>query len=99
MLQGKISAKDLIEDIREGLDDAALMAQYKVSLHVLQGLFKQLVERGLVRQEDLEQRSQGFTCPACRWSSQEPFKECPRCGIIVAKFRPRKTVAPEKVYE
>ena len=95
MSNGKIPAKELIEDIRKGLDDGALMAKYQLSLHVLQRLFKQLIDRGFIRQEDIEQRLHVLTCPACRWSSQEVFEACPRCGVIVAKFRPGKAEAPK----
>lgn len=92
MSNGKITAKELIDDIRKGLDDSALIEKYKVSSQALQGFFKQLKEKGLIKQEELEQRAQIFKCPACNWSSNKKFEECPHCGIIVAKFRPKKSL-------
>lgn len=96
MSNGKITAKELIEDIRKGLDDSALIEKYKVPPQALQGFFKQLREKGLIKQEELEQRSQIFKCPACNWSSKKKFEECPHCGVIVAKFRSKKAVKSDQ---
>jgi membrane protease YdiL (CAAX protease family) len=53
----KISAKTLVADIRAGLDDPALMAQYSLSEQQLNSAFKQLIELGVIGRSDLDGRT------------------------------------------
>jgi uncharacterized protein (DUF433 family) len=43
----RVSAKEILEDIKSGMDDPALMAKYQLSSKGLQRLFKELVGAGL----------------------------------------------------
>ena len=52
----KISAKDLVNDIRSGMDDDGLMRKYEISDQALQRLLKQLLEKGLLNESDLSVR-------------------------------------------
>lgn len=52
----KISAKDLVTDIRSGMDDDGLMRKYEISEQGLQRLFEQLLEKGLMTEADLSSR-------------------------------------------
>ncbi len=51
-----LSAREVIRDIRAGLDDAALMEKYKVTPRGLQSLFKKLVAAGALTQAEVDAR-------------------------------------------
>lgn len=87
----KISAKQIIQDIRSGMDNPALMDKYELSPDRLQTIFKKLVEQGRITQSELGQRialerAVGWRCPNCGEEQPEAVDECPSCGIIVEKF-------------
>jgi len=52
----KISAKDLVNDIRSGMDDDGLMRKYEISDQGLRRLLGQLLEKGLITESDLSSR-------------------------------------------
>jgi len=52
----KISAKDLVNDIRSGMGDDGLMRKYEISDQGLQRLLGQLLEKGLITESDLSSR-------------------------------------------
>jgi uncharacterized protein len=60
MPRPKISAKDVLNDIRAGLDDTALMEKYHLSAIHLESLFKQLVQAGVLKQSELDCRAPLF---------------------------------------
>jgi uncharacterized protein YjbI with pentapeptide repeats len=51
-----IRAIDAVRAIRSGMDDAALMQEFKVSAKGLQSLFNQLIASGILRRSELEER-------------------------------------------
>jgi hypothetical protein len=57
----EISISEAVKDIREGLDDAALMEKYRLAARGLHSLFSKLVSIGQITQEDLDRRMPGFT--------------------------------------
>jgi|GEM_PF-1587401 len=57
MEKRKLSAKEVLEDIRSGISDHELMKKYDLSLKGLQSLFKKLQDCGLVTEAELYQRS------------------------------------------
>ncbi len=86
----KISAKEIIADLRDGLSDADLIKKYDISYKALQDLFGKLVEAGLATKSYFNKRAAqqarvmpqekgAKTCPYCGYSSAEPFKKCPSC--------------------
>lgn len=89
-----ISAKDAIRDIREGMDNAALMRKYGVSEAGLRSLMTKLVKAGLMEQSEVDARLAGgehpvgetWKCPACGTAQPEKQYVCPQCGVIVAKY-------------
>ena len=91
-----ISTKEILADIKAGMDDAALMEKYWLSGKTLQSLFKKLVDTGVLRQNDLEKRTLmseksyaiAWECPACGAPQTKAYDECPRCGVVTAKFKP-----------
>jgi len=51
-----VSAKALVEDVRNGLSDAELVSKYEISYDQLQKFFVQLIEAGHLAQEALDGR-------------------------------------------
>ncbi len=56
MPKTRIDARDAVDDIRAGLDDASLMKKYKVSAKGLQSLVKKLVHAGILQQSEVQDR-------------------------------------------
>jgi hypothetical protein len=86
----KIKAREIVEDIKIGLDDAALMKKYKIDENKLIGIIEKLVSAKLLRKEDLDRRQEKATCPACRFSKKGAFDVCPSCGVVVEKYLERQ---------
>ncbi len=57
----EISISETVKDIREGMDDAALMEKYRLAARGLQSLFSKLVSIGQITREELDLRMPGFT--------------------------------------
>ena len=55
----QLSAKEVLKDIRAGMDDAALREKYKLSDKGLRSLFNKLVETGLLNRSALARRASG----------------------------------------
>ena len=51
MISRKVSQKDIIRDIRSGMDEAAIRKKYNLSLKGLQSLYDKLIEAGLLGKE------------------------------------------------
>jgi hypothetical protein len=100
--QKTVSAKEILADIKRGMDDSALMEKYQLSEKGLQSVFIRLVDLGAVTQEELCKGTSApekivdvaWKCPACGKPQTRQYNECPDCGIIVAKFR--KNAAKEE---
>lgn len=58
MEKRKIRAKEIIGDIRTGMDDAALIAKYGITHMQLTNLFNKLIEKGLLDKSELGERLQ-----------------------------------------
>jgi ankyrin repeat protein len=56
MAGAKINAREVVNDIRSGMDDAALMEKYRLSAANLQVLFDKLVQAGVIKQSELDHR-------------------------------------------
>ena len=52
-----IKAKDVVNDIREGLNDSQLMGKYGLSVKGLQGVFTKLVQAKIILPEELFDRA------------------------------------------
>ncbi len=89
MEKRKITAREVLKDIRAGMDDAALMRKYQLSAQGLQSVLNKMVQAGIVDEEELDARVPLsdrtvdiglFICPACGNIQGREFIECPRCG-------------------
>jgi hypothetical protein len=105
----KVSAKEIVKDIRSGMDDAALMKKYQISAQGLRILYKKLLDMGAITEAELSNRTLAsdktmafaWKCPACGKPQVAGMPECPDCGIVVAKFRERepRQARPQTVVE
>lgn len=59
--RSRINVKEILRDIRSGMDDTSLMQRHQVSSQGLQSLFRKLVEAGLLSQSELDNRSRDFS--------------------------------------
>ncbi len=85
----KITAREIMKDVRAGFSDHELMQKYKLSAQALQSVFTKLVKAGVVGQDELDDRIPVqertvdlglFICPACGNIKGTEFTECSRCG-------------------
>lgn len=53
----KINAKELVEDVRAGMDDGAMMRKYNLSPEQLEMVFEKLVEADFITMQELYERS------------------------------------------
>jgi len=56
----KLSARQVLEDVRDGLSDEQLISKYQLSSSKLQGVFRKLVEQGWLKQSELDARTSLF---------------------------------------
>jgi hypothetical protein len=95
MPKQKVSAYELAADIRSGMDDSALMQKYRLSVQGLQSGLQKLLQAGLLKQTDLDERWSSFAtsvdlvlqCPSCGKPQTEKTDECPECGLVFQKLR------------
>jgi hypothetical protein len=91
MAKRKITGRDVLKDIKAGMDDPALMDKYKLSSQGLQSVFSKLVNAGVLTEAELDSRvpisertvDLGlYICPACGNIQAREFTECSRCGFV-----------------
>ncbi len=93
MAKRTINQKELLADIRSGMDDQALIKKCEISQEKLKALFEKLVENGLVgvgefyKQEPIAPKplSMGWECPVCHTLRLNEFEVCPKCKVYVPK--------------
>ncbi len=90
MAKRKITAREVLRDIRSGLSDPDLMEKYTLSAQGLQSVFNKLVTARVITQAELDDRvpitertvDLGlYICPACGNIQGKEFTICPRCGF------------------
>ncbi len=101
----KLSAKQILADIRLGMDPSELKSKYRLSEKALQSVYKQLTAAGALtesempRLQHLDNRSEAshqlpaepkWRCPACNAPREAEVSECPACGVVVAKYLARQ---------
>ncbi|MBM3300381.1 MAG: zinc ribbon domain-containing protein, partial [Deltaproteobacteria bacterium] len=86
----KVSAKELAEDIKSGLGTEDLMKKYGVSAQGLQRLLNQLLQNGLINEEDLSnlmRRGAETRCSGCGKLNELESKFCSGCGANLGATR------------
>jgi hypothetical protein len=100
----KLSAKQVVEDVRSGMDGTGLKRKYGLSDKALQSLCTKLLAAGALTEDEIgrlrlqrdttKKSPQGpakalWHCPACSTPQPTEMAECPACGVIVEKFLAR----------
>lgn len=100
MTKRRITARELLADIRKGLSDPTLMEKYKLSAQGLQSVFQKLLKAGVITQAELDSRTPLgertvdiglYICTACGNIQGTEFTKCPRCG-----FEPPRSSKPSE---
>lgn len=95
MEKRRISGNELVKDIRNGMDDAAIIEKYQISHDRLETFLSKLIKAGVLTQVEIDARKRLlesevlFECPACGSKNTDYFEECPACGIVISKFERR----------
>ncbi|HMK35624.1 MAG TPA: hypothetical protein VK463_11185 [Desulfomonilaceae bacterium] len=100
----KITAREILKDIRGGASDSDLMNKYTVSAQGLQSVFNKLVNSGVVTQSELDDRVPVsertvdlglYICPACGNIQGKEFVVCPRCNFTAPQRSRQSAATPE----
>jgi hypothetical protein len=97
----KLSAKEILADIRSGMDASELKRKYGLSDKSFGYVLRQLSTAGLLTPDEIRRlqphrgsskpsheppRAPQWRCPACNAPQVTEVRECPACGVVVAKF-------------
>jgi hypothetical protein len=98
----KLSAKEILSDIRSGMDGSGLKHKYDLSDKALELVLTKLSAAGALTERDVDRlnpapevpaeasrglhRTQQWRCPACNVLQPQEMSECPACGVVVSKF-------------
>jgi hypothetical protein len=97
MVKRTLDAKEILDDIKAGMDSTALMEKYQLSKKGLQSLFKKLMDAGVLKPKtggpekatsapekavDTE-----WKCPICGNPQTTQYDKCPECSVIAARFQ------------
>lgn len=98
----KISAREIVADIRAGMTASQLETKYGLSPGSLESVCKKLVSAGAITERELPKthaadektsektsRVASVNCPACNASLPAGATECAICGVVPAKFAAR----------
>ncbi len=93
MAKRPVNEGELLDEIRFGMDDAALIAKYDLSQRELEALFEKLVENGSVTVEELyrlepivsKTAEAQWKCSRCDTPLSNEFEVCPKCKVYVPK--------------
>ncbi len=101
----KLSAKQILADIRSGMGPSALKSKYGLSDKALQSVYRQLSAAGALTENEVPPLQHsvsqseashempaepGWRCPACNAPQEAEKSECPACGVVVTKFLARQ---------
>lgn len=102
----RISARQILADLRSGMDVAELKRKHGLTDKGLESAYRKLAAAGLLTDEELRRSSATendvpepspeepvsvpWRCPACNAPQPMPVRECPRCGVIVVRFLARQ---------
>ena len=82
MNKRKISAKELVSDIKSGMTDAQLMAKYELTAKGLDALFSKLIQAGLLNASSIRERG--------------VIKQGPKPGVFEGHADPKPAVSDEQ---
>jgi rubrerythrin len=84
----KISARQIVTDLRAGMNDSDLMEKYLVNLDALRYLFKKLVESGMMTELQYFERIELSESTVFKALSDNPddVLNCPNCGRPLPEY-------------
>ena len=97
MAKKTIPVKQVLQDIKAGMHENALMNKYRLSPGQLKSVMAKLEQAGLIEPpeppaadpaEESPLYGPFFSCPACGLNQPGEYDECPRCGVVVSKYNP-----------
>jgi len=104
-LKRKLSAKQILTDIRSGMDGSGLKRKYGLSDKGLESVCTQLAAKGALTEQEIRRlrtlpgssevphkipKQARWRCPACNAPQPAEMPECPVCGVVVEKFVARQ---------
>jgi hypothetical protein len=97
MAKRTVDAKEILDDIKAGMDSTALMEKYQLSKKGLQSLFKKLMDAGVLKPKKREPEkstpapeeavASTWKCPICGNPQTTQYSQCPQCSVIAARFQ------------
>jgi hypothetical protein len=95
----KIKAKELLADIRAGMDDDGLMKKYGFSAGGILKALNRLIYEGLMSPSELAERRYlaktvympVFECRSCGDVQFSKVEKCPRCGTRIRTLNGEKS--------
>jgi hypothetical protein len=92
-----LNAKEVLDDIKAGMDEAALMEKYQLSEKGLQSLLKKLMHAGVLKPKKRGPEkptsapekavASAWKCPICGNPQNTQYNKCPECSVIAARFQ------------
>ena len=107
-IKRKLSAKQILADIRSGMDGRGLKRKYLLSDKALESVYTQLAAKGALTENEIRRlrplpgssevspeilERPRWRCPACNTPQAAEMPECPVCGVVVEKFVARQDQA------
>ncbi len=99
----KINPKMILADINAGMDKHALMSKYGLSATQFESAMRKLNEAGFLTDHQVMKPADAplgahspSKCPACATPLPEGLDECPKCGVIFAKYHTAVEELPPK---
>lgn len=94
MAKDPIKAKEILKDMRAGMDDAGLMKKYNLTSKQILKVINVLIWKGLMSPEELaDRRSLAKTvymptskCPSCGQIHFTKSETCPNCGAFMNRL-------------
>jgi hypothetical protein len=97
MAKRTVDAKEILDDIKAGMDSTALMEKYQLSKKGLQSLFKKLMDAGVLKPKKggpekstsapEKAVANAWKCPICGNLQTTQYNQCPECSVIAARFQ------------
>jgi hypothetical protein len=92
-----VDAKEILDDIKAGMDSPALMEKYQLSEKGLKSLFTKLKDAGVLKPKKggpekttsapEKAVASSWKCPICGNPQNTQYNQCPECSVIAARFQ------------
>ena len=100
----KINPKMILADINAGMNKNALMSKYGLSASQFESAMRKLNEAGFLTGHQVLKRADASSeaqapsrCPACATPLARGLDECPKCGVIFAKYHIDEEPTPKDI--